>query len=69
MIGYITTMNVVTKTLCLILDTLSIQCRNLKFCSYFEFSFSFLFHALLSLRFQLSCGKSVKYRLIESFVL
>ena len=31
------------------------------------FSFSFFFYAVLPLRFQLSCGKSVKYRFIEFF--
>ena len=33
-----------------------------EFCSHFEFSFSFLFW------FQLSCGKSVKYRFTEFFI-
>ena len=36
--------------------------------SYFELSFPFLFYGVVAIRLQLSCGKSVKYRLIEFFV-
>ena len=39
-----------------------------QFDSYLEFSFSFLMYSILPLRFQLSCGKCVKYRFIEFFV-